>query len=216
MLMKRYFHILLLFSALVHVRCSSPAQKETESTGDTTAVAETTTPEETQQYEPTDDSEYIASLDMEAFTKHPFENDYPYIKNMLREDSIAFTIIAYDTIHSEQRTIEFDSSRIEFLDSDENYQAELGDLICSSDIKSPKFRFNQDVTIGMPQDDFLTRANLDESSLEKDDDTGFRYFENKISWGEDEGNWKVVFWFNGGVLVRVQSEISPCYYDYGD
>lgn len=67
----------------------------------------------------------------------------------------------------------------------------------------------------MPQDEFLTGANLTESSLIKDEATGRSYYENKVSWDE-EGYWKVTFWFNAGLLVRIQSEINPCYYDYGD
>jgi hypothetical protein len=202
---------------MLFLQCGSPAQKENENkrTIDTLAV-EAPVEETPTSGQETTETEYAASIDLDEFTKYPFRNDYPYIKEILKEDSIAFTLIALDTIHSEQRIIEFDNSRIEFLDSDENYQAELGDLICSSDIKSPKFRFNQDVKIGMPQEEFLARADLDESYLMRDDASGLHYYENKISWGEDEGHWKVVFWFNGGVLVRVQSEISPCYYDYGD
>lgn len=217
--MKKYFITLFSVSVIIFLQCISPAQKENENAIDTVNVAETSPEAEkfSSSDQTTENSEYTSSgdLDLEAFTKYPFENDYPYIKNMLREDSIAFTIIAYDTVHSDERIIEFDSSRISFLDSDENYQAELGDLICSSDINSLKFRFNQGVTIGMPQEEFLTRAGLDKSSLTKED-ASLSYYENKISWGEDEGHWKLTVWFNAGVLVRIQSEISPCYYDYGD
>lgn len=206
---------LFLLSFFIFFQCASSSQKEGESTTDTTSIA--LTPQEQEEpasTEVADESEYT-SFDMDEFTKHPFENDYPYIKKLLKEDSIVFTITTKDTIDSESRTIVFDSSRIDFLDSDPRFQDELGDLICSSDIRSPKFQFNQGITIGIPQEEFLTNANLTESSLTRDEATGHSYYENKVSWDE-EGYWKVTFWFNAGLLVRIQSEISPCYYDYGD
>lgn len=119
-------------------------------------------------------------------------------------------------MHSEHRIIDSDSARIDFLDSDPGFQDELGDLICSSDITSTKFIFNQDVVIGSAQENFLSRAGLSESSLKQDQKTNNSYYEHSVSWGEDEGYWRVTFWFNAGLLVRIQSEISPCYYDYGD
>src|SRR5690349_9855012 len=173
--MKRNW--LLPLFLLFTLRCASPTKQESEITTDTaTATASVATEPVSTPNEEADEGEYLASIDLEEFTKHPFENDYPYIKNALREDSIEFTIIARDTIHSEQRTIQFDNSRIEFLDSDPAYQDELGDLICSSDIYEPKFRFNQDIVIGMPQSEFLIRAGLSESSLLKDGETDSSYY----------------------------------------
>ena len=219
--MIRYYPKLHFVLLVILFQCASPAQKENENAGDTTSTPSATTvsaPAESSEEMPDEDAElYDAdpnSLALDEFAKHPFPSDYPYIKNFLREEGIAFTILTEDTIHSEQRSIEFDSSRIDFLDSDDNFQEELGDLICSSDIRSDKFQFNQNVTIGMIQDDFLSWAGVAESLLTKEEDLS--YYEHKVSWGEDEGYWKVIFWFRAGILVRIQSEISPCYYDYGD
>jgi hypothetical protein len=212
-MMERTCIKLVLLSFCVFLQCTSSTQKEAENTVDTTTVASTQPEAVTLSDQTTEESEY--TFDMDEFTKHPFANDYPYIKELLKQDSVVFTIIAEDTIHSEHRAIVFDSSRIDFLDSDPRFQDELGDLICSSDIRSPKFQFNQGITISMPQEEFLTNANLTESSLTPDEATGRNYYENKVSWDE-EGYWKVTFWFHAGLLVRIQSEISPCYYDYGD
>ena len=77
-----------------------------------------------------------------------------------------FTVIADDTIHSEYRTLLLEGSRIEFLDSDNN-QDVVGDLICSADIRSPKFRFNDGVTIGMTRDEFQKSADLPENAFHK-------------------------------------------------
>jgi len=213
--MERNYVKLLLLLFFIFFQCASSTQKESENTADTTAVVSAPPEEVSVSDQTTDDSEYVASFDMDDFTKHPFESDYPYIKKYLKEDSIIFTIIANDTTHSEYRTILFDSSRIEFLDSDPRFQDELGDLICSSDIRSPKFQFNQGITIGMPQDEFLTLANLTESSLVKGAATSHRYYENSIPF-DDEGHWKITLWFNAGFLVCIQSEISPCFFYYGD
>lgn len=221
--MKKYYPKLHFLILLIFFQCASPVQKENQNVGDSTDIPSTTTvstPAESSEEMPDEDAElYDAdpnSLALDEFAKHPFPSDYPYIKNFLREEGIAFTLITEDTIHSEQRAIEFDSSRIDFLDSDERFQDELGDLICSSDIRSDKFQFNQNVTIGMIQEDFLSWASLSESLLTKDEATNSSYYEHKVSWGEDEGYWKVTFWFRGGILIRIQSEISPCYYEYGD
>lgn len=205
----------MLLISMIFVRFSTSAQKENENLSDTTTIEEVPAPAEGVALEEQISDESF-SLNLDEFTKHPFESDYPYIKSFLREEGIAFTIIAEDTIHSEHRIIEFDSSRIDFLDSDERFQAELGDLICSSDINSRKFQFNQGISIGITQEDFLSRSGLIESVLEKDESTGLSYYENRVTWGEDEGYWQVTFWFKGGLLVRIQTEISPCYYDYGD
>ena len=137
---------LLMMSFIIFIQCASQTQKEAETTVDTTTVV--SAPPETASVPDQTPEEPEYAFDMDEFTKHPFESDYPYIKKILREDSIEFTIIAKDTTHSEQRAILFDSSRIDFLDSDPQYQDELGDLICSSDIRSPKFQFNQGITIG--------------------------------------------------------------------
>ena len=219
--MKRYYSKLHLVFLVILFQCAPSAQKENENTGDTTALAEpTTSTSESPEEVSNEDAELYdadpTTLDLDEFTKHPFPSDYPYIKNFLREEGIAFTIIAEDTTHSEHRIIDSDSARIDFLDSDPAFQDELGDLICSSDIKSVKFVFNQDVMIGTAQEIFLSRANLTQSALTKDEGTSLSYYEHKVSWGEDEGYWKVTFWFNAGLLVRIQSEISPCYYEYGD
>ncbi|HMV09882.1 MAG TPA: hypothetical protein PK325_03370 [Cyclobacteriaceae bacterium] len=216
--MKKYS----LALALILFQCTSPGQKENETVQDTTSLNKpvaSTSSESSEEVSNEDAGLYDAdptSLDLDEFTKHPFPSDYPYIKTFLREEGIAFNILAEDTIHSEHRIIDSDSISIDFLDSDPRFQDELGDLICSSDIRASNFMFNQDVVIGAAQEIFLTRANLSESSLTKDEDTNLSYYEHKVSWGEDEGYWKVTFWFNAGVLVRIQSEISPCYYDYGD
>ncbi|MFN8335646.1 MAG: hypothetical protein U0U09_10985 [Cyclobacteriaceae bacterium] len=216
--MKKYS----LALALILFQCTSPGQKENETVQDTTSLNKpvaSTSSESSEEVSNEDAGLYDAdptSLDLDEFTKHPFPSDYPYIKTFLREEGIAFNILAEDTIHSEHRIIDSDSISIDFLDSDPRFQDELGDLICSSDIRTGNFMFNQDVVIGAAQEIFLTRANLSESSLTKDEDTNLSYYEHKVSWGEDEGYWKVTFWFNAGALVRIQSEISPCYYDYGD
>lgn len=210
-------YLSLLLIILIFVQCSTSTQSKNENTADSTTNAGVSgLAEEVATEEQISDEAGSASLDLEEFTKHPFESDYLYVKNFLREAGIDFTIIAEDPVHSEHRIIEFDNSRIDFLDSDEQFQEELGDLICSSDIISAKFRFNQNISIGMTQEDFLSRAELIESSLEKDESTGLRYYENSIAWGEDEGYWKVTFWFNAGVLIRIQTEINPCFYDYGN
>jgi hypothetical protein len=215
-MMERTCIKLLMLLFTIFFQCSSTTQKESVGDADTTEISlSPQKQEEPSSTEVADEPDYTSSFDMDEFTKHPFDNDYPYIKTLLKENRITFTIIEEDTIHSEQRTIEFDSSRIEFLDSDPQYQDELGDLICSADIRSPKFQFNQGITIGITQEEFLTNANLTESSLIQDEATGHSYYENKVSWDE-EGYWKVTFWFHTGLLVRIQSEISPCYYDYGD
>jgi hypothetical protein len=213
--MERNCVKLFSLSLFIFLQCTSSSQKESKKAVDTAVVASASTEEAPLSDQLKNEPEYSYSFDMDEFTKHPFENDYPYIKSQLKADSIVFTITTQDTINSEQRTIEFDSSRIDFLDSDPQFQDELGDLICSSDIRSPKFQFNQGITIGMSQDEFLTNANLTGSALTQDEATGHSYFENKVSWNE-EGYWKVTFSFHAGLLVRVQSEISPCYYDYGD
>jgi len=207
----------ILLSLTIFLQCASTSQQESVATTNDTLTIVSTPSEDVNASlsSPVTDESEVNSIDIDEFTKLPFENDYPYVKTLLREDGIIFTIIAHDTVHSEHRTIEFDSSRIEFLDSDPSYQDELGDLICSSDIRSPKFRFNQSVSIGMPQDEFLTRANLAESQLIKDTETNYSYYENKIGF-EDDGHWKITIWFKNGFLVRIQSEINPCYYDYGD
>lgn len=219
--MKKYYPKLQFVLLVIFFQCTPPAQKENQEAGDTTTnTTEPITPTSAESLEEASNENaelYDAdptSFNLDEFAKHPFPSDYPYIKDFLREEGIAFIIIAEDTIHSEHRIIEFDSSRIDFLDSAPEYQDELGDLICSSDIGSTKFLFNQDVVIGSSQEDFLTRAGLSESSLTKDEEASF--YEHKVSWGEDEGYWKITFWFSGGLLVRIQSEISPCYYEYGD
>ena len=66
----------------------------------------------------------------------------------------------------------------------------------------------------MPQEEFLTLTELNESSLKKDAATGHLFYENEVLFSD--GHWKILIWFNAGLLVRIQSEISPCYYDYGD
>src|SRR5688572_10095595 len=135
MIMEKNCVKLVLLSFFIFPQCTSSSQKESESAVDTTVVASAPTEEVPLSDQETVEPEYSYSFDMDAFTKHPFESDYPYIKNQLKEDSIAFTITTQDTINSEQRTIVFDSSRIDFLDSDPQFQDELGDLICSSDIR---------------------------------------------------------------------------------
>ncbi len=208
---------LLLIMLIASASCSQPRSKEalsdsTQMPTDTVVSKMLNSTEPARVDEPNDAPEYN-TIDMQEFTKHPFPNSYPEVKSTLREEGVIFTIIANDTIHSEHRTIMFDDSQINFLDSDPSYQDELGDLICSSDIRSPKFRFNQNVAIGMAQNEFFTRASLSESSLVQGSE-GNWYFENEIPF--DDGHWKITIWFKGGLLTRVQSEISPCYYDYGD
>lgn len=211
----RLNYLFIVLIVIIFVQCSTSAQKENESASDTTAIDEVAAQAEEVALEEQISDESL-TLNLDEFAKHPFESDYPYIKSFLREEGIDFTLIAEDTIHSEHRIIEFDSSRIDFLDSDERFQAELGDLICSSDINSREFRFNQGVSIGITQEDFLSRTGLIESALEKDETTGLSYYEYRVTWGEDDGYWQVTFWFKGGLLVRILTKISPCYYDYGD
>ena len=209
--MKKNCLKLLVLPAFIFCQCAPSTPKESKNSGDTVAIV-SEPPTEVSITTPVDEPVDI-SINMEDFTKHPFESDYPNMKKSLKDASVNFTLIA-DTIDSEHRVILFDSSRIDFLDSDPNYQDELGDLICSADIRSPKFYFNQGVTIGMPQSEFLNRANLAKSSLLQDKDTGYVYLENEIPF--DDGHWKIIIWFKAGLLVRIQSEISPCFYDYGD
>lgn len=216
--MKRHESVLWLLLLTPVIQCSSP-QTENKSI-ETRDTIKSSAPEISAQ-EVVDADDQLSgesgsvSIDLDEFAKNPFQSDYPYIKSLLLKEGLAFTIIAEDTIHSEHRIIEFDSARIDFLDSDPRFQDELGDLICSSDISSRKFIFNQDVMIGMPQEDFLSRANLTQSSLKTDTESGLSYYSHTVSWHE-EGYWKVTFWVDGSLLVRIQSEINPCYYDYGD
>ena len=153
------------------------------------------------------------SFDIDDFTKNPFVSDYPAVKSNLAEDSVIFKVIADDTIHSEYRTLLFEGSRIEFLDSDNN-QDVVGDLICSADIRSPKFRFNDGVTIGMTRDEFQKSADLPENAFHKAEASGQTYYEHEIPF--NDGHWKITLWFDDRALTRFQYEISPCHIEYDD
>jgi hypothetical protein len=206
--MKKEIQLLLVVFFLM--QCAPASKKSEDLSNDTATVAESLSVDSA--LDQNTDEPTIISIDIDEFTKHPFLSDYPMVKKFLKDDEVIFNVIAEDTLHSEYRILEFDSSRIEFLDSDPSYQDELGDLICSADIRSTKFYFNQDVAIGMTEEDFLNRAGLDKSSLTQDQETGKSYYVNEIPF--NDGHWKMTLWFDRNQLSRFQYEISPCFFEY--
>ncbi|MBN8651000.1 MAG: hypothetical protein J0L67_06220 [Cytophagales bacterium] len=196
--MKRNFTSGLLLITVLLFQCST-TQKDSTVKVDTVV---TVLPNQSNH-----DASESNSIDIGALTIQPFEPDFELIKSFLETNGIIFTL---DT--SYYKNILFDSSRIQFLESSRvpepsvpELKERLGkDMISSSDIWSPKFRFNQGVSIGMPQAEFLKRSGLTESSIVQDK-ADYQYYENKVINNEYE--WKITIWFKGEFVARIQSEI---------
>lgn len=196
--MKRNFTSGIFLIAMLLFKCSTP-QKDSSFEVDTIAI---NLPVESNL-----NANESNAIDIGALTIQPFEPDFEFIKSFLETEGIIFTL---DT--SYYKNILFDSSRIQFLESSRvpepsfpELKERLGkDMISSSDIRSPKFRFNQGVSIGMPQAEFLKRSGLTESSIVQDT-ADYQYYESKVINNEYE--WKITIWFKGEFVARIQIEI---------
>ncbi len=206
----KYLYVLLILL----LNCTPSSRKEEGAAADTIAtaampvateatsaeIAETETPA-FPVIEVVYDSVYSNErIDLSRLAQYPLGHTaYDSITKYLKDSDIAFTTALVNDVPQ----ISFDRSVINILIAEA-----YGDLICSAEIFCPAYQLPEGVKIGMPLDNFLSRASLIRDSLQGYDDD--LYYERNEGGTHVGGTSTLKIIFKENRLLGIEYGFDPC------